>query len=386
MDEDPCLSAQIRVQNTFLCVFEDRCVETPAPATSFGCKIQCVIDHCHKLGIRVIANNTPGLPNDTVEGIQGPREINSRFGALWIMALMAIATCAQATAAPASKEKKPVYVTASFLDRNDLFIEDLQMSEVEILEDNQPRKIEFMAREELPTVYGMVFDGSLLAGTPDRYQTSGQAVSNSVAARDIACQLIDKQLGRQMVWIGAYDQELQIALDALSDGFRAKQAIHQLYGTRSRENSSLFSPLFTAVDKMEQRHEKRRVLILFLETLDPETASRIKPLKNLLASSNVEIFALCFANRLARAGSMPSAMTTSPLMELTQATSGYAFFSMDYRDHFEDIVRRLLNHLRTLYTFGFTSESVRKGQGKLVIKCSRPNSRVRCHPEVPVYE
>jgi len=28
-----------------------------------------VIDHCHKLGIRVIANYTLGLPNDTVEGI-----------------------------------------------------------------------------------------------------------------------------------------------------------------------------------------------------------------------------------------------------------------------------------------------------------------------------
>ncbi len=31
---------------------------------------ETVIDHCHKLGIRVIANYTLGLPNDTVEGIR----------------------------------------------------------------------------------------------------------------------------------------------------------------------------------------------------------------------------------------------------------------------------------------------------------------------------
>ncbi len=31
---------------------------------------EMVIDHCHKLGVRVIANYTFGLPNDTVEGIR----------------------------------------------------------------------------------------------------------------------------------------------------------------------------------------------------------------------------------------------------------------------------------------------------------------------------
>jgi anaerobic magnesium-protoporphyrin IX monomethyl ester cyclase len=31
---------------------------------------ESVIEHCHKLGIRVIANYTLGLPNDTIEGIQ----------------------------------------------------------------------------------------------------------------------------------------------------------------------------------------------------------------------------------------------------------------------------------------------------------------------------
>jgi anaerobic magnesium-protoporphyrin IX monomethyl ester cyclase len=31
---------------------------------------EMIIQHCHKLGIRVIANYTFGLPNDTIEGIR----------------------------------------------------------------------------------------------------------------------------------------------------------------------------------------------------------------------------------------------------------------------------------------------------------------------------
>jgi len=315
------------------------------------------------------------------------RETNTRFGALSIMALMAIAAWAEATIAPASAAKKPVHVTASFLDRNDLFIEDLQMSEVEILEDDKPRKIELMAKEDLPTVYGLLFDRSmLLPETSERNRMSAQVVPSSVGARDIAYALIDKHLNRQMVWVGAYDQLLQFALDTSSDGFAAKHAISQLNGASPDVYPFLYSALFTAVDKMEQRREKRRVVILFLETLDPQTASRIKPLKDLLSSSNVELFVVCFASQRTSPGAVHSAVTTSPLKELAQATSGYTFFTMDYRGNYDDLVRRLLHHLRTLYTFGFTSESVPKGKGKLIIKCSRPGSRVRCHPEVPVFE
>jgi len=339
-----------------------------------------------RYGMWGIADCTLGPPNAKLQRVHGHRATLGRFGALWIMTLLAIAGCLKVTAAPANTVKKPVYVTASFLDRNGLFIEDLQMGEVEIFEDNRPRKIEFMAKEEIPTVYGLFFDRSMLPEAPARDRMSSGVVPNSVVARDVACQLIDKQLGRQSIWVGAYDQLAQITFEASSDAFSAKQAVSQLVGIGPQAGSSLYSALFTAVDKMESRHEKRRVIILFLEALDADTASRIQPLKNLLASSNVELFAICFADRRARAGSMPSGMTTYPLRELTQATSGDAFLSMDYGNRFDDLGRRLLAHIRTLYTFGFTSESVPRGKGKLVIKCSRPNSRVRCHAEVPVCE
>jgi hypothetical protein len=300
---------------------------------------------------------------------------------------MAICGTSRFTApASASTEKKPVFVTASFLDRNDLFIENLQQNEIEIFENDQPRTIEFMARDELPAVYGIIFEHAMLPDVSEREVSGLQSRSNATSARDIAYELIDKFLAHQTLWVGAYDRELEVVFDAAPDGFGAKNALGQLRGGRAQTPSFLFPALFSAVGKMSQRHEKRRVIILFLESVDSETAGRMKQLKNLLASSNVELFAISFVSRLGVPGSMPSVLSTTLLRELTQATAGQAFFSIDYRDHPEDIVRRLLSHLRTFYTFGFHSESESANPGKLTIKCSRPSTRIKQHPTIPTLE
>ncbi len=292
------------------------------------------------------------------------------------------ACMAQAQSRTAAK-KKPVYVTASFVDKKGLFIENLQKSEVEILENNQPREIEFMARDELPTVYGIVFDRAMLPDREDTERPGQQEVPVNVAARDIAYQLVDKLLGRQALWAGVYDRQLNVVFETASDGFGAKNAIHQMRGTRGPGDSFLYSALFSGVERMSERHERRRVIILFIQDLDAGTASRLKPLKNLLATSDVELFTICFARRFSGAGAMSNAATTSSLKELTQVTAGNAYFSIDYRDHFEDLVRHLLDQIRTLYTFGFTSQSGGIDPARLLIKCSRPNSKVRFHPSVP---
>lgn len=292
------------------------------------------------------------------------------------------------SAAPAliSGETRPVFVTASFLNRNDLFIDNLQQNEIEILEDGHPRQIEFMARDELPSVYGIVFDRAMLPEISERMPSGLQSRSNATSARDIAYELIDKLLARQTIWVGAYDQNLEVVFEAAADGYGAKNAIGQIRGRRSQTPSYLFSAIASAITKMNQRHERRRILIVFLESVDAETSGRVKLIKNLLASSNVELFTMSYASRLGAPGGMPSALNTSLLRELSQATAGQSFFSLDFQDHPEDIVRRILSHLQTFYTFGFHSESGLDKPGKLTIKCSRPNSKSKHHPTVPNLE
>jgi VWFA-related protein len=283
-------------------------------------------------------------------------------------------------------QPRQVFVTASLIDKRDLFIENLERQEVQILENDQPRNIEFMARDEVPAVYGLLFDRSLM---PEHEETprfdSRQGVSTSSAVKSLAYALIDKYLGKQTLWVGVYDRELQVLLDFSPDTFRAKDAIQKISGRYTTESSFLYSALYSSVMRMKDRNEKRRVLIAFLDVTDYETTEKLKPLKNLLSSSNIEVFYISYATKLGgRSGDLNPVMNQAALKDLARATAGDTFFAADYREHIEDVIRRICDQLRTFYTFGFESQAPVDKPAKLTIRCTRPGSRVKSHPNVPI--
>lgn len=77
-------------------------------------------------------------------------------------------------------------------------------------------------------------------------------------------------------------------------------------------------------------------------------------------------------------------MSQASLTELAQATAGDIFLAADHRDHLDDISQHIYNQLRTFYTFGFESVSSAENPAKLTIRCTRPGSKIKCHPNVPV--
>jgi len=147
------------------------------------------------------------------------------------------------------RQRGPVYVTASFVDKNNLFIESLSNDEVQVLENGQVRRIEFMARDEIPVVYGLIFERALFSELQADDRSRYGRVSGSTSAREIAYQLIDKYLGRQAMWVGAYDQGLEVVLDVSFDGSKVKETIQQLQGLRRPPQSLLHGALLSAVTK-----------------------------------------------------------------------------------------------------------------------------------------
>ncbi len=281
-------------------------------------------------------------------------------------------------------QKRPVYVTASFTDRNDIFMENLTADEVEIREEEQPRKIEFLAMEQLPTVYGVLIESALLADSAGDTRYDSRGIPGANLARNILYELIDKYLRRHPVWIGAYQADLQVVLDFSGDAFAVKEAVERLRAPGRTSGSYLYSGLFSAVQKMSERNEKRRVLLLFLEAVDPETAGKARSLENLLAASNLELFVISFSSRLSTRGGLNPSISEAILKRLAGATSGAAFSAGASRDHPEDLSRRLLQHIRTLHTFGIESSSPPDHPGALSIRSTRPGSKAKHHPVVPV--
>ena len=79
---------------------------------------------------------------------------------------------------------------------------------------------------------------------------------------------------------------------------------------------------------------------------------------------------------------MPYTLNEAILKDLALATSGDAFSSAAYSGHLEDLSRRVYNHIRTLYTFGFQSDASTDKPAKLSVRCLRPGAKVKHHPTV----
>lgn len=297
-----------------------------------------------------------------------------------IAALLACLLSWTAPALPA--QKRPVFVTASFLGKNRMYLEDLSREEIRVFENGQPREIEFFAGDEVPTAYGVLFDRSFLPLPYEDLRRDPNVIPSSMAATNTAYQLIDQVLGRQIGWVGIYAKELKIELDFTQDSGRIKDVIQQLRGERTTDESSLYRALFSAVRKMSPRNEKRRVLVLFLEILDSEAGSKLKPLKNLVSASNVELFIADFAvSRFSSSRGMPPAQSEACLRELAGVTAGGAYFSKV--EGIEGLGRRIGNQIRTFYTIGFNAEATSDQPAALKIECTRPGTKVACHPVVP---
>lgn len=282
----------------------------------------------------------------------------------------------------AAPQKRPVFVSASFLGKDRLYVEDVSREEVRIYENGQPREIEFFAGAEVPAAYGILFDRDILPEPFDEPRRIQERVPVSMAATNVAFQVLDQVLGRQVGWAASYDTEMRVVVDFTQDSGRIKDALQGLRSKRSIEESSLYSAVFAATKKMSLRNEKRRILAVFLNVIDMKSGDKLKVMKNLVSASNVELFIASFASsRYGTGRGMPPMQSEACLRELVGVTAGGAFFTSV--DGIDGIGRRISNQIRTLYTIGFESQTSTDQPSTLKIECTRSGVKVASHPVVP---
>ena len=284
-----------------------------------------------------------------------------------------------------SAQSTAIFVTASFQDENRLYLENLSRDEVRVYENGKLRDVEFLASKEVPVAYGLLWDRSLLPQPFDDPLAGRYGIPSATAAANVAYQLLDKALGRHVGWVATYDSDFRLAMDFTQDTGFIKDTIQQLRGERLTEDPVLYGALLTAVKKLSQRNEKRRVLIVFLEYLDFQTSGRLKPLKNLLSASNVELFIASFAaSNVASSHGLPPIQSEAALRELAGVTAGGAYLSL--REGIEGLGRRISYQVASYYTIGFQAVSPPDQPGKLKIECTRPGTKVITHPLVPMLQ
>jgi Ca-activated chloride channel family protein len=289
-------------------------------------------------------------------------------------------------AAPAQPaQRTAVFVTASFQDKNRLYLENLSREEIHVFENGKPREVEFFASKEVPVAYGLLWDRDLLPKPFDDLRAGQYGIPSATAATNVAYQLLDQALGHYVGWVAAYDSEFRLAIDFTQDTGLIKDAMQQLQGERLTEEPTLYGALFTAVKKLSQRNEKRRVLIVFLDYLDFETSGKLKPLKNLLSASNVELIIAGFpVSKVTSSHGLPPPQSEASLRELAGVTAGGAYFSL--MEGIEGMGRRISYQIASYYTVGFQAESPPDQPAKLKIECTRPGTKVTTRTVVPILQ
>lgn len=275
-------------------------------------------------------------------------------------------------------ETELVNLDVRVVDRNNRTLNSLRQEDFRILEDNQPQKIEFFSKSEVPTNYSLVID-------------------NSGSLR----QQLDKviEAGKIMVNANRKDDETSLIRFVSSD----KITIDQPFTADKEElfyrldnlfveggQTAIRDAVYLAVQSLEEYEKsnkvndrKRRAIVLISDGEDRDSFYSETELFQLLREANVQIYIIGFVADLDADGSLirksPQKKAKEFLERLANDTGGKAYFPANVSE-LNGIAQNISTELRTQYSIGYIPSNDRKDgsfRGIKVMISDGPNGEKR---------
>lgn len=200
---------------------------------------------------------------------------------------------------PVMQEEKPVFrletlevvVPLIAYGANGKFVNDLALKDIVVLEEKEPRPVASLKRE--PANIVLILDGSNEVGTfkngpTRRFQLDERPVwerrdTDSQLAdptsREFALRFLERLSPRDQVAIIQYSDRVQLLQNWTGDMKQAADSLRSKYRVGIR--SSYYDALKLAGEKLEERKEGRRIVVLLSDGID--SASRAGRSKAMLA-------------------------------------------------------------------------------------------------------
>lgn len=207
-------------------------------------------------------------------------------------------------------ETLEVVLPLTAYDANGRFIDDLKPQEVLVLEEKEARQVATLKRE--PANILLILDGSNEIGTfkngptrrygsedrPIWAKSEGDSMLANPTAREFAEKFLAMLSPRDEVAIIQYSDRVQLLQDWTLDSARAVGALRSRYRVGIR--STYFDALQLAATKLEEKPERRRIVVLLSDGIDSASKSgRTKSLRA-LEHSRASIFVVGWAEALRR--------------------------------------------------------------------------------------
>lgn len=300
-----------------------------------------------------------------------------------IATLLVAGTIPAATAPAAEHGRKAVFVSISAQDRHGIFVRDLKPEEVTLLLDGEPVDLRYFTYQDVRTAIAFVIENSPRTA---RFRKSMPQWGRINTLDRIRYRLMDDFVEplaeTASMMVAEFFRDLVIRQGFTDDVYALRSALNGIEPNVAhvlQEQVPVGRMLARSVTLLQQRPERRKVLVLFTATVDADSVADLEEYREMLRLAEVEVYVVSFAPRQTSGGGYSHAEKINRFYfnKLTEETSGRLYLSGEFV-FLDELMNDLRSRLTHSYTLGFY---VRPGEHpeehRLEVKLSRPKCDVR---------
>jgi len=261
-------------------------------------------------------------------------------------------------AALSAATPQPRFITFSAKGKHGIYLRDLKISEVSLFVDDRPVKVSYLGYKNVETAFAFVLENSK--------RTAPYVVTSPVWGPVNPIDQIRYQLSsgyfnhlvkQGVVMISEFSTERRLLQDFTDDEFLLEDAINRM--TPNSIEVSIDEPevgraFGYGLERLRNRPEKRKVLILMTTTVDQETYKNMEEYQEMLRRHDIDLYVISFAARNISGPGVTFAqtMSTTFFRNIVHETGGQLYLTGEYTkvsQFMDDLKTRLQNS----YTIGF---------------------------------
>jgi Ca-activated chloride channel homolog len=258
-----------------------------------------------------------------------------------------------------------VNIGVTVSDRKGNLVAGLTPDDFEILEDGKPQTVRYFAAgdaapEERPPMHlGLLVDVSESMG-------DDLAFSKTAAVR-----FLNTLTDAVDITVVDFDTEIRTARYSQAEYARLIERIRR---KKAAGNTALYDAIGTYLDDAAGQ-DGRKVMLLYTDGGDTQSALGLGELKDLLRASDVTVYAI---GELEHQSSFVKNQQRMILQQIAELTGGRAFFPTAVKD-LDAVYEKVLAEIRAQYTLGYvsTNEKMDGNWRKVDVRVKRNDLRTR---------
>ncbi len=282
------------------------------------------------------------------------------------------------------------YLSFSARDKNEIYVRDLEIGEVELLIDQKPVPIRQLGYKNTPTAFLFLMENSpRTALYPVSVPQLGQINTIDHLRYQLVSGFFWPLLEVGPVMLVHFYQDFEILQDFTEQVYQLEDSLLRMepnFMGLDRENIPVARMIGRSMDRLLQRPERRKILVLFTATVDRESYKSLEEYRQLLRMSDVELYVVTFAARFpsTTGAGFEQTMNGYYFQNLVKETSGKLYFT-EQLSYLEDSLLDLRSRLTNSYTIGFNVEPASEPtEHEVQITIDRDKSEVN-HRKVLIY-